>query len=77
MWLRFFSVSFVLAHAFAQFPYFEICVHCQLVCARKIGLPELRRLRQQFLHMSKITPPQGGAAQVASMFVQYLRQSIE
>ena len=45
----------------------------KLVLARKIGLPELRRLRQQFLHIAKINPPQGGAEQIVAVFVQYLR----
>jgi hypothetical protein len=49
----------------------------QLELARAIGLPELRRHRQQFLHLAKLNPPKGEAAHVGNVFVEYLRKAVE
>ena len=39
--------------------------------ARKLGLPELRRLQQQFVKIAQLRPPEG-AAGIAAAFVDYL-----
>eukprot|EP00455_Lapot_gusevi_P015520 TRINITY_DN1786_c0_g1_i4.p1 TRINITY_DN1786_c0_g1~~TRINITY_DN1786_c0_g1_i4.p1 ORF type:complete len:276 (-),score=38.44 TRINITY_DN1786_c0_g1_i4:19-846(-) len=49
----------------------------KLMLGRKTSVPELRRLRLQYIHIAKLNPPQGNVEQIANVFLQYLKQHIE